>query len=164
MVNSPRQESYLIPEKILTPDKSSNGYHRVTLFINGKRKKLLVSRISATAFIPNPLNLPEVNHKFGNLDDNRPISLEWVTKQQNSDHKWKYLIDRKSFAEKLRNSGRAKKIGDSHRGAKSVSAIPVIHISTGKVYECIRQAAKEHGIAKSTVMYQLKRNRNWAKA
>lgn len=154
---SPRG-NYFAKGTILNPDKSGNGYHRVTLFRNGFRRKYLVHRLVAIAFIPNPLNLPQVNHKFGNLDDNRAESLEWVTGQENSDHKWNTLIDRAAFADKLRRSDRARKIGDSHRGGKSVSAIPVINNITGIKYECITEAARENNIAKSSLRYFLSTN------
>ena len=45
-----------------------------------------IHRIVAEHFIPNPDNLPEVNHKFGDKNDNRAISLEWCTRQYNIDH------------------------------------------------------------------------------
>ena len=40
----------------------------------------------ATAFIPNPEDKAEVNHKFGNKSDNRAVALEWVTRSENIKH------------------------------------------------------------------------------
>jgi len=45
-----------------------------------------LARLIAISFIPNPLNLPEVNHKNGNKSDNRIENLEWVTGKQNMQH------------------------------------------------------------------------------
>ena len=40
----------------------------------------------AEAYIENPLNLPEVNHKKGNKKDNRPCAIEWSTHDDNIEH------------------------------------------------------------------------------
>lgn len=52
----------------------------------GNRGNYLVHRAVAEAFIPNPNNLPCVNHKDGNKNNNEADNLEWVTHQQNSLH------------------------------------------------------------------------------
>lgn len=67
------------------PDKS--GY--ITTSINlgeGIGKISGRHRIIATIFIPNPYNLPEVNHIDGNKENNRADNLEWVTKKENQQH------------------------------------------------------------------------------
>jgi hypothetical protein len=71
------------PEKILCGTKlSKKGYARVRL--DGVVYQ--AHRLLAITFIPNPLGLPQVNHKNGIKTDNRPENLEWVTNQQNRDH------------------------------------------------------------------------------
>jgi hypothetical protein len=52
----------------------------VSLTHNRKRKNFRVARLVALAFIPNPLNLPEVNHKGTSILDNRVFQLEWRSK------------------------------------------------------------------------------------
>ena len=73
--------------KILTPYKNERGYLKVGLSV-GKRKtqKFRVNRLVALAFIPNPYNLPQVNHKDGNKENNSYTNLEWATNEINSKH------------------------------------------------------------------------------
>lgn len=58
-------------------------YKKVTLTKDGERKDLLIHRLVAEAFIPNPNNLPVVNHKDGNRLNNTIENLEWCTQQYN---------------------------------------------------------------------------------
>lgn len=60
----------------------TNGYLQIVLV----RKNLFIHRLVAEAFIPNPDNLPEVNHKNGRKTDNRVDNLEWCTSQENHLH------------------------------------------------------------------------------
>lgn len=65
---------------------STGGYARVKLSVCSKRLTLLVHRIVAEAFIPNPHNYPCVNHKDGNKRNNSVENLEWCTYSQNMKH------------------------------------------------------------------------------
>jgi hypothetical protein len=62
------------------------GYERVTLYINRKAYTMRVHRLIATAFLPNPDNLPQVNHKDGDKQNNRLDNLEWISNRDNMDH------------------------------------------------------------------------------
>ena len=72
--------------KILKPSIDKDGYHRVNL-VDGKISKFFrVHRIVAQAFIDNPLNLPVVNHKDENKQNNRVDNLEYCTVEYNTNH------------------------------------------------------------------------------
>ena len=63
--------------KYLKPWNNGCGYLVVDLCINGKRKTYQIHRLVAQKFIPNPNNLPQVNHKDGNTQNNHVDNLEW---------------------------------------------------------------------------------------
>lgn len=75
--------------KILKPYKNKKGYLKVGLFSDGVVHKYRINRLVATAFIPNPFKLPQVNHKDGNKQNNSITNLEWVTDAMNKEHAMK---------------------------------------------------------------------------
>ena len=60
----------LIKGRILKPVTNTFGYLQVGLFKNGKVNAFTVHRLVAEAFLPNPDNLPQVNHKDENKQNN----------------------------------------------------------------------------------------------
>lgn len=59
------------------------GYYAVVLYKRGKQKHFLVHRLVADAFIPNPNNYPQINHKDENPKNNIVDNLEWCTGKYN---------------------------------------------------------------------------------
>ena len=67
-------------------DAGHKGHLRVELTKDRKPKRWLVHRLVAIAFIPNPLNLPQINHIDCNPGNNCVENLEWCTPLQNIRH------------------------------------------------------------------------------
>lgn len=72
--------------KILKPMLTSFGYLQVTLCLGNKRIAKFVHRLVALAFIPNPNDKPQVNHKDTNKLNNSIENLEWATAKENTRH------------------------------------------------------------------------------
>lgn len=72
--------------KRLKPCRNKKGYLKVYLYNDSGRKCMSVHRLVAQAFIPNPNNLPEVNHKDTNKNNNVVSNLEWCTGSENIKH------------------------------------------------------------------------------
>lgn len=68
--------------------KPRSGYTVDILCKGGTHKTVRRHQLVAEAFIPNPENKPEVNHKNGDKSDNSASNLEWVTHRENTDHAW----------------------------------------------------------------------------
>lgn len=73
-------------EKILKSGKNNKGYLKVILYKEGKIKNYRVHRLVAQAFLDNPNNLSEVNHKDEDKTNNRVENLEWCTHQYNNNY------------------------------------------------------------------------------
>ena len=73
--------------KVLLTPRIEEGYRKVTLCRGALDKKYIkIARLVAEAFIPNPLNLPQVNHKDRVRNHDYEYNLEWCTNQYNSEH------------------------------------------------------------------------------
>lgn len=71
----------------LKPKKNENGYLRVGLYKNNKIKYFSIHRLVALAYISNPENKPEVDHKNRIITDNRVENLRWATHLENMQNK-----------------------------------------------------------------------------
>lgn len=110
-------------EKILRPKKERNGYLRVNLYKNGKNKMFTVHRLVAEAFLENPDNLPQINHKNEIKTDNSVNNLEFCTSHYNMTYKDKHLRI-------------AKKVG-CFRDGKLIKIYPSLHsVELDGFYEC----------------------------
>lgn len=129
-------------ERILTPGKSK-GYLNVSLW-NGVGKSYLIHRLVAIAFIPNPENKPEVNHKWGNKSDNRAIALEWATHAENILHTFR-VLGRKQF-KRNKKVNQYSKTGNYIQTFNSLTEASIItKRSKGNISDACRGRTKTSG-------------------
>ena len=76
-------------KRILKQQKNHKGYPVVTISYNSIKKTLFIHRLVAICFIPNNLNLPQINHIDGNKENNVVENLEWCDNSYNQIHAYK---------------------------------------------------------------------------
>ena len=113
---------------ILKPFKvgsKGNQYYAVDIY---PKKSVRVHRLVASAFIPNPYNNPEVNHKNGNHFNNSVDNLEWVTGSENCTHAYRTLKREKFF------------------GAKNKTSKKIIRVEDNQVFGSLQEATHAVGL------------------
>lgn len=111
--------------RVMRRTVGDGGYVTVCIL----RKRYRVHRLVAMAFIPNPENKPEVNHKNGNKTDNRVENLEWATGFENRWHAEKFgLACCGVIGKRIRNNKTGKEYNSICEAARSVGQSPR-HIS-----------------------------------
>lgn len=76
-----------LPERITKGRRDKDGYLTITISnLENRQRAYKIHRLVAMAFIPNPQNLPQINHINGIRDDNRVVNLEWCDARYNQYH------------------------------------------------------------------------------
>lgn len=107
-------------KNIRKPRINKFGYLQLNFSRNdgtGKSDTILIHRLIAMTFIPNPLNLPEVNHKDGNKQNNSVENLEWCTVSDNAKHAYKMGLQQ---SQKGENHVKAKLTNDQAKQVKQI--------------------------------------------
>lgn len=112
-------------EKKLKPIKDNNGYLYVCLCKEREHIKYGIHRLVAEAFISNPDNLPQVNHKDEDKTNNKVDNLEWCTAKYNSNY------------------------GSRTERSTIAKFKQVLCVETGVVYPSIMEAERELGIVRA---------------
>jgi len=121
----------------MNPSPNRKGYYQVAMSENKNNKFPLLQRLVAIAFIPNPDNKPDVNHRFGDKSDNRASMLEWNTRAENIQH---------AFDTGLKISVKGSNHGRSKLLEKDVLDIVLLDNSMSK-----REIAKRYNIGEAAI-------------
>lgn len=137
-------------KKVLKWNIVSSGYASVQLFKNKIGKRVLVHRLVASAFIPNPDNLPQVNHIDENKLNNSVDNLEWVTAKQNMNYGTRLYRQLKAIDY---STNERKEI--ARKNGKKVSK-PVLQFTKDGVfisrYESGKEASRKTGLNHSHIL------------
>ena len=129
-------------ERILKPYHDKDGYLVIQLCVDGKVKYFLIHRLVAMAFIPNPNNLPQVNHIDGNKENVCASNLEWCTCRENIQHAYDKGLKKASQKQK--------------EIAKKINAIKVIQFDLQgnyiKEWDSASEAARQLNIDQSGII------------
>ena len=140
------------------------GYLGVWLYADGERKFRLIHRLVANAFIPNPNNLPQINHIDENRLNNKVDNLEWCTAKYNSNYGMhnekirKRMLENNPFKDKKHSDISKQKMRNAKLGKPSkrkrkviingteyesiTSAMEILNISTKKIYKLLKESDK----------------------
>jgi len=137
----PGFERYLISRKgqiystrqkiLLKIAKTEKEYPCITIYNKGKNSTRNVHRLVALAWLPNPKNLPDVNHKDGNRQNYHVSNLEWVSKKENMRH---------AIGKGLCPGHKPRKVKRTNNETKKI-----------KYYKSMSDAAKDSGCSPGTV-------------
>lgn len=131
-------------DKILSQSISNSGYYRVHLCKDGKAKWYAVHKLVAQTFIPNPLHLPEVNHKDENKLNNNVDNLEWCNSKYNTNY-----------------GARNKRISETKTN-NTYNTKQVLCVETGIIYPSIMEAQRQTGIFATSIKQVCKKRQKTA--
>ena len=114
---------------------NTTGYEQVNLSDGFTRKKLLVHRLVAQAFIPNPNNLPQINHIDENKRNNIVSNLEWCDASYNNNY------------------------GAHNANVSNTKSTPVLCLENNEIFKNTAMAARSINVRYSAVYQAMLENR-----
>jgi NUMOD4 motif/HNH endonuclease len=123
-------------DHILRPGRDTQGYLQVSLCRLGVPKQIRVHRLVAEAFIPNPHNKPQVNHRNPPKQNNCVDNLEWATNSENEAHA---IVNGLINTKGTRNG----------MSVLSPEKVKEIRSKAGKITQ--RALAKQYGVVQQTI-------------
>lgn len=111
-------------ERILKPSVGTNGYLSVVLSNCGKTKRVMIHRLVAEAFVPNPENKPCVDHINTKRNDNRAKNLRWCSLKENAENpktKNNMCLAQKKNGDKFKKKVRCVETGEVYFGIKDTA-------------------------------------------
>lgn len=127
-----------IPERLRTP-VCVHGYYYCELWKDGYHKRFAIHRLVATAFLDNPDNKSEVNHKDGNKGNNHVSNLEWCTHSENEAHAFKAQLTKPYDREGEKNPMYGK-----HHSDKAKQLIGAVHVGLKHTEETKKKMSGSH--------------------
>lgn len=124
--------------RILNPRIRKDGYYDINLIKDGTRTKVLLHRLLANAFIPNPNNYPHIDHIDGNPSNNDLSNLRWCTPKINASNPIRFKRASKAFKGKYNTK----------------SSKQIVQLSSGvfiQLYPSIREAGR-HGFTPASII------------
>ena len=159
-VSGKLNSKHFVKGKVFKLQKSHKGYKTVILHKHGKASQKQVHRLVAEAFISNPFNLPQVNHKDTNKENNCVNNLEWITNYDNMQHAMRNGCFGE-FTDRQRCAVMENIIKCHEKQKKNVIQLDDFGNIIAE-YESIKQAEKETGINNSKITMCCKGKRKHA--
>lgn len=128
--------------KVIKPTLTKHGYLKVNLHKNGKMKTFRVHKVVAKMFVPNPDNLPEINHEDGCKLNSHVDNLTWVTSAENKRH---------ALEMELRKPPQGSERRDAKLTDEQVRYCRRVYIKGDKIFGA-KPLARKFGVSPSTIL------------
>lgn len=141
-------------EKIIRQYQDKDGYWKCKLCKNGKLLDKPIHRLVAFAFINNPENKPQVNHKDGIKTNNRVENLEWCTNSENQLHAVKLGLRVTTEKQRLHGKKMMKYIHDNKLHIHNERPILQFDLNNNfiKEYKSIAEACKQGNFSSGNIV------------